>query len=84
MAKQCQHLSPNERERLLHLLRKFESLFDGTLGTWKTATVYLELKDDATTVCSRPYPLPRVHEEMFRKEVKIMVLLGVLEEANDS
>ena len=35
-------------------------------------------------VCSRPYPVTRVHEVMFKKEVKIIVILGVLEEANDS
>ena len=33
MTKQCQHLSTKERERLLELLREFEDMFDGTLGT---------------------------------------------------
>ena len=80
MDKKCQHLIPNEREILLHLLRKFKSLFYGTLGTRKTTPVDLELKDDATSVCSRSYPVPRVHEEMFRKEFKRLVKLGVLEE----
>ena len=51
---------------------------------WKTPPVNLDLKDDATPTCSRPYPVPRVHEAMFRKEVKRLVKLGVLEEANDS
>ena len=44
----------------------------------------LDFKDDATPLCSRPYPVPRVHEAMFRKEVKKLVRLCVLEEANDS
>ena len=44
----------------------------------------LELKDDATPLFFRPYPLPRVHATMFRKGVKRIVKLGVLEEANDS
>ena len=48
------------------------------------APVDLELKDDATPVCSQSYPVPRVHEAMFRKEVERLVKLGVLEEANDS
>ena len=46
--------------------------------------MYLELKDNGTPVRLRPYPVPRLHEEMFRKEVKILVKLGVLKEANDS
>ena len=80
MDEQCQHLSPKERERLLHILRNFESMFDGTMGTCKTPPLDLEWKDDATPVCLRPYPVPRVQEAMFRKEVKRLVKLGVLEE----
>ena len=62
----------------------FKYLFDGTLGAWKIVPVDLKLKDDATPVCLRPYPLPRVHETMFRKWVKILVTLGIIKEANDS
>ena len=84
MEYQCQHLSPNEQERLLNVLRNFEGLFGGTLGTWKTPPVDLDLKDDAIPVCSCPYPVQRVHEAIFRKEVERLVKLGVLEELNDS
>ena len=31
----------------------------------------------------RPYPVPKVHEDIFKKEVERSVLLGVLEIAND-
>ena len=44
----------------------------------------LDLKDDTTPMCLRPYPVPRVHKAMFRKEVERLVKLGVLEEANES
>ena len=54
------------------------------LGTWNTTRVDLELKDDVKTVCSRTYPVPRAHEAMFRKEVKRLVSLWVLEEVNES
>ena len=50
----------------------------------ETAPVNLELKYYATSVCSRPYPVPKVHKKMFRKEFEILVKLGVIEEANDS
>ena len=46
--------------------------------------MYLKLRDDAKPVCSQTYPLLRVHESMFRKEVERLVILGVLEEANNS
>ena len=84
MAGQYQYLSPKENTTLLKLLRKFEDIFDVTLGTWETTLVDLELKDNAKPVCSHNYPIPMLCETMFRKEVKILVNLGVLEEENDS
>ena len=84
ITKQCQQINTKEWKRLLSLLRKSEYLFDGMLGTWNTTPVYLELKDDVKPVWLQPYPVPSLHEEMFRKKVKRLVILGVLEEANDS
>ena len=78
MDEQCQHLTSTERYRLLHILKKFEYLFGGTLGTWDTNPLYLELKDKSNPIWSQPYTLPIVHEVMFRKEVEILVSLGVL------
>ena len=33
---------------------------------------------------SQPYPVPKVHEEIFKKEVERLVLLGIIEVSNDS
>ena len=44
----------------------------------------LDFKDDATPMCLCPYPVPRVHEDIFRKEFERLVKLGVLGEANES
>jgi hypothetical protein len=35
----CKHLSADQQKKLLQLLTKYESLFDGTLGDWKTKPV---------------------------------------------
>ena len=35
-------------------------------------------------MCSLPYSVPRVHKDMFRKEVKRLVGIGVIKEANES
>ncbi len=35
----CKHLSTNQQKKLLQLLTKYESIFDGTLGDWKTKPV---------------------------------------------
>jgi hypothetical protein len=41
----CKHLSANRQKKLLQLLKKYESLFDGTLGDWKTKPVSFKLKE---------------------------------------
>ena len=62
MNKQFQkHLTDTEGHRLLQPLNKFEDLFYGTLGTWKTTPVGLELKDNVKPVRSRPYPVLKVN-----------------------
>ena len=57
-----QHLTNEEKSKLKSILFKYESLFDGTLGTWKTDPVKLELKDNAKPFYSHPYQIPRIHE----------------------
>ena len=49
-----------------------------------TTLVYLELKYDSKPVCSHSYPVPRVHEDMSQKEVKWLVILGIIKHTNDS
>ena len=41
---QCQHINSTERYILLNILKKSKDMFDGTLGTWNTTPVDLELK----------------------------------------
>ena len=84
MKNQCQHLTMTQRNELLKLLQKFEELFDGTLGIQKTDPVDFKFKEDTKPIFSRPYPVPKVHEKMLKKEVGRLVLLGILEVANDS
>ena len=76
MKTQRQHLTMIKPNELLGLIHEFKELFDGTLRTWKIDPIDFELKEYATQICSQPYPLPKVHNEMFEKEVKRLVLLG--------
>jgi hypothetical protein len=41
----CKHLSANQQRKLLQLLNKYELLFDGTLGDWKTKPVLFQLRE---------------------------------------
>ena len=83
METQCQHLTMTQRNELLQLLQIFEELFDKTLGAWKTDPVYFDLKYDEKPICSRKYPVSKVHEKMLKTSVERLVILGVLEVAND-
>ena len=44
----CKHPSADHQKKLLQRLIKFESLFDGTLGDWKTKLVSFQLKEGAS------------------------------------
>ena len=67
MTEKFQHLNDVEHYRLLTLLRKFEDMFVGALGTWNITPLDLELKYDAKPVCLRPYLVHRVHKVMFKR-----------------
>jgi len=74
----CKHLTSAERTQLLQLLQRFEQLFDGTLGDWKTSPVKLELRKGVRPFNGRAYPVPVIHKETLKKEVKRLEKLGVL------
>jgi hypothetical protein len=75
----CTHLSSNDQIRLLRLLTEFESLFDGTLGAWRTTPVTFELKEGAKPYHGRSFPIPHFHKETIMKEVNRLLELDVLE-----
>ena len=79
VVKSCTHLSSEEQDMLLDLLTNYEPLFDGTLGSWKTAPVSFELKEGAKPYHGRAFPIPKVHKAMIMKEIKRLCELGVLE-----
>jgi hypothetical protein len=75
----CKHLSADQQKRLLQLLKKYESLFDGTLGDWNTKLVSFQLKEGVSPYHGRAFPVPKVHKETIIKEVERLYELEVLE-----
>ncbi len=75
----CSHLTASNREKLLSVLLKFESLFNGTLGDWKLLPVSFELKEGMKPCHGRPYPFPHKHKAILMKEIKWLCNIGVLE-----
>ena len=77
-------LSTDEQNKLFRLLAKYESLFDGTLGTYTGSKVNLELNKDAVPYHTRAFPLPWCHMETLKVEVQRLCELGVLKRVNHS
>ena len=78
------HLNNKQKSHLLELLIKYEDLFDGTLGEWKTSPVEFELKEGAEPHSQRHFPVPHLYKETFHKELLRLVEIGVLEPVQQS
>ncbi len=55
----CKHLSTNQQKKLLQLLKKYEILFDGTLGYWKTKLVSFQVKERVSPFHGQAFPVPK-------------------------
>jgi hypothetical protein len=75
----CKYLSANQQKKLLQLLKKYESFFDGTLGDWKTKPVSFQLNEGVSPYHGQAFPVQKVHKETTIKEVERQCQLGVLE-----
>ena len=52
----CKHLSADQQKKVLQLLKRYKSLFDGTLGDWKTKLVSFQLKGGGVSVSQPSFP----------------------------
>jgi hypothetical protein len=85
MVSRCNYLTITERSDLKMLLHKLEPLCNGTLGTWDTEPIDLELKDpEAQPYNARPYPVPQSQEAKLKAEIERLVSYGVLQKVNSS
>ena len=84
VASKVQNFNKLEQEKLLKLLTKFSPLFDGSLGTWKTEPVNLELKPEVKPYHARPFPVPYSQEKKLKEEINRLLEYGVLEKVNNS
>jgi hypothetical protein len=66
----CNYLSADQQKKLLQLLKKYESLFDGTLGDWKTKPVSFQLKEGVSPYHGQAFPVPKIHKDTIMKEVE--------------
>ncbi len=76
----CKHLNANQQKKLLQIFKKYELLFDGTLGDWKTKPISFQLKEGVSPYHGQAFPVPKIHKDTFIKEVERLVKLGVSEQ----
>ena len=69
ITKHCQNLMVSKQAELSTLLNKYQGLFNGSLGAWDTNLVDSKPKVVVKPVCSCPYPLPKAHERMIKKQI---------------
>ena len=84
VARSQKHLTREEQDKLEELLRKYQDLFDGTLGRWTQPDYHLELKPDVKPYHAKAFPVPKVHMETLRREVERLCKVGVLKRVNRS
>ncbi len=63
----CKHLSANQQKKLLQLLKRYESLFNGTLGDWKTKLVSFQLKEGVSLYHTKLFQYQRFIKKPLSK-----------------
>ena len=78
------YLNKVKQTKLYKFLKKYEAMFDGTLGNYTGSKYKIELRENVTPYHARPFPIPKIHEETLKKEVERLVKIGVLKRINNS
>jgi hypothetical protein len=55
----CKHLSTDQQKKLMQPLNKYVSLFDGTLGDWKTKLVLFQLREGVSPHHGQAFPVAK-------------------------
>jgi len=78
VVEQCTHLNAEQKADLKLVLSGFQTLFSGKLGVYPHRKFHIEIEPGARPKHSRPYAIPRIHLQAFKKELDHLVRLGVL------
>ena len=75
------HLNQNQKADILKVLQKHSKLFDGTLGVYRHEKFHIDIEEGTKPVRSRPYAVPIIQHDTFKRELKHLIDIGVLSPA---
>ena len=78
------HIDDEQKADLKLVLRGFQKLFSGKLGTYPHRKFHIDIEPEAWPKQSRPYAIPRIHLAAFKKELEHLVKLSVLSPTGSS
>ena len=78
VVKEQTHLNTEQQNDLKVLLNRYSKLFDGTLGVYPHKKFHIDIEPNAKPKHSRPYAVPHIHLDTFKKELDHLVKIGVL------
>ena len=81
----CPLLNEQNKLQLKTLITKFRNLFSGKLGRYKKKAFTIQVRDPATKpIFCKPYQVPQVHLQVFKKELDHLVQEHVLQRVQTS
>ena len=78
------HLNSEEKDKLLTVLLKTQGAFQGTKGTWTGKPIRLKIKKESKPFFSKPYKIPQAYRKKVKKEVDILIKIGLLTRITES
>ncbi len=75
---QLDQISTQQKNDLKQVLNEHTKLFDGTLGVYPHRKFHIDLVPGAVPKHFRPYAIPVIHLEAFKKELIYFVNIGVI------
>ncbi|MEM7284222.1 MAG: reverse transcriptase family protein, partial [Pseudomonadota bacterium] len=80
----CTHLSTQQRDDLLQVLKRYPTLFNGQLGRYTDKTVHLEVDPSVKPRSSKAYTIPHKQLDVFKQELDRLEKIGVFEKCGRS
>ncbi len=77
MVNLLEYLSIQKKANLKQVLSEFTKLLDGNLGVYPHKKFHIELEAGAKPRHARPYPVPVIHLETFKKELIHLYDIGI-------